>query len=316
MNMNEVFMRRTLFIFYIILISFSMINHSRAAEMTSFDFLRTHIGARPSALAGAFTAISGDIHAMFFNPAGLADIDQRVASTTYLNHVLDIQSGFVGYAQPLKGIGTVAGGIHFIDYGSFDKTDQNGEKYGSFGANSFVLTGSLGRLILPGLLSGINLKYIRSSIDQYSAQAFALDLGLLYQAPFSENLNIGLAVLNLGQSTSAFIKTREDLPLKIAAGFSKKLAHLPLLFNLNLYKFIDDDFQFSAGGEFTLSENLFLRLGYNSIGRDQRVKSDYDAISGFSLGLGFRRNHYHLDYGFSSLGQVGSLNRITFSADF
>ena len=287
-----------------------------AADMAGFNFLRTHVGARPAALAGAFTAIDGDLHAIYFNPAGLASLETRSAGATYLNHVLDIQSGVIVVGQHFENVGTVGIGLNYIDYGSFDKTDKNGEKFGTFGANNIVMTATYGRTLINNISAGIGLKYIRSVIDSYSSQAVAADIGFLYHAHFSENLNIGVSILHLGQSTSAFIDTKEDLPTQIVAGFSKKLAHLPLLFNANIYKYVDDDIQFAIGGEFTISEGLFLRLGYNSLGRDQKVGSDYDSITGFSAGFGFHLKRYQLDYAFSSMGEVGSLNRITFSSSF
>ena len=299
-----------LFIFVLSLISSRPIY---PADMAGFNFLRTHVSARASAMAGAFVAIPGDVHAIYFNPAGLATVNNRVASATYLNHVLDFQSGFVGYAQPFKNYCVMGVGINYMDYGTFDETDNNGEKYGTFGASSFVISTAIGKEFFRGASAGIGFKYIRSEIERYTAQAYAVDVGLFYAVPFTEDLNVALTVSNIGQSTSAFIETKEDVPLKYAAGFSKKLAHLPLLLNVLVYKYVDFDFQFALGGEFTLSPGLFLRLGYNSIGRDQRVEGDLDQVAGASVGFGYQWKQFSLDYSLSSMGEIGSLNRLTFS---
>ncbi|MCI0494935.1 PorV/PorQ family protein [candidate division KSB1 bacterium] len=304
------------FLIIFVVISFTPAQFSYASEMAGFDFLRTQVGARPTAMAGAFVTISNDVNAIYFNPAGIGDIDQKTVSTTYLNHVLDFNSGFIGYAHPVKKLGTLGIGINYIDYGSFDRTNKDGKILGNFGANSFVIAAAIGRPVIPGLLAGANVKYIRSVIDNYAAAAFAIDCGVIYEVPFTENLYIGLALLNVGQETTAFIETKDKLPSQIVAGFSKRLAHLPLLFSFNAYKYVDDDFQFIIGGEFTLSENVFLRLGYNSFGRDQQVEGDLDRVAGASAGLGFQWRQYVFDYSLSSIGEVGSLNRITFSTRF
>lgn len=304
-------------LFSITIILFILIFGSGAiypADMAGFNFLRTDVSARASAMAGAFIAIPGDVHAMHFNPAGMSTITNRVASATYLNHVLDFQSGFVGYAQPFRNYGVLGIGINYMDYGTFNETDNNGEKYGTFGASSFVISTAIGREFFQGASAGIGFKYIRSEIERYTAQAYAFDVGILYAVPFAEELNIAVTVTNIGQSTSAFIETKEDVPLKYAAGFSKKLAHLPLLLNVLVYKYVDFDFQFALGGEFTLSPGLFLRLGYNSIGRDQRVEGDLDQVAGASIGFGYQWKQFSLDYSLSSMGEIGSLNRLTFSA--
>ncbi|MBN2012358.1 PorV/PorQ family protein [candidate division KSB1 bacterium] len=290
-----------------------------AVEPTGFHFLQTNVGARQSALAGAAVAHTGDLHALYYNPAGLATIEGRVGSVTYLKHLIDFQSGFVGYAQSLKQNSVFALGINYIDYGEFDETDSQGEKLGTtFNANTMVLTASYARqAVIENMFVGVSAKYIRSVIQSFSSTAAAVDVGVIYRVPFTEDLDIGLSVLNIGNTMSAFIEEKSKLPQKIVAGFSKQLAHLPLLFNLNGYKVSnDEDFQFVVGGELNVATGVFLRFGFDSIGRDAHVNSDLDKLAGVSAGFGFNRNEYHLDYAISSLGEVGSLNRVSFTYIF
>ena len=289
---------------------------SPSSGTAGYEFLRTHIGARPSAMAGAFISIPGDIHAIYFNPAGLAPISGRMATATYLNHVLDFQSGFVAYTQPIKNIGQIAVGIDYMNYGDFDETDVAGNKLGNFGAGSFAITSSLGRSINEDLMVGVSAKVIYFSIVEYNSTALALDLGAIYKVPFIEDMNIGLGVFNLGQAMTAFMDHKDPLPLNFVLGFSKKLAHLPLVYSVTANKYIDDDIQFNVGGEFTLAEGVFLRVGYNSLGRDLKIGADGDQFAGISMGLGFQWNQMKFDYGLSSFGAIGYLNRATFSYRF
>ena len=289
---------------------------SPSSGTAGYEFLRTHIGARPSAMAGAFISMPGDIHAIYFNPAGLAPISGRMATATYLNHVLDFQSGFVAYTQPIKNIGQIAVGIDYMNYGDFDETDVAGNKLGNFGAGSFAITSSLGRSINEDLMVGVSAKVIYFSIVEYNSTALALDLGAIYKVPFIEDMNIGLGVFNLGQAMTAFMDHKDPLPLNFVLGFSKKLAHLPLVYSVTANKYIDDDIQFNVGGEFTLAEGVFLRVGYNSLGRDLKIGADGDQFAGISMGLGFQWNQMQFDYGLSSFGAIGYLNRATFSYQF
>jgi len=312
-------MKRLSFTFVLIINMAIYLNSTMAGSSSGkagYEFLRTHIGARPAAMAGAFISISGDIHAIYFNPAGLAPISGRLATATYLNHVLDFQSGFIAYTHPLKNIGQLAVGIDYMSYGDFDETDVKGNKIGNFSAGSFAITSSLGRSINENLMAGASAKFIYSSIDDYRSTALALDLGIIYKIPFFEDMNIGCGVFNLGQAMSAFIDTKDPLPLNIVIGLSKKLAHLPLEYCVTANKYIDDDIQINAGGEFTLTEGVFLRLGYNSLGRDMKIGADGDQYAGISLGLGIQWQQIQFDYGLSSFGAIGYLNRATFSYRF
>jgi len=281
-----------------------------------YEFLRTHTGARPSAMAGAFISIPGDIHAIYFNPAGLGSITGKFATATYLNHVLDFQSGFVAYTQALKSLGQVAVGVNYMNYGDFEETDINGNRLGSFGAGSFSVTTSLGRSLNKNILTGVSAKFIHSAIDEYNSSALALDLGIIYKVPFIEDMNIGIGIFNLGYTLTAFMEDKDPLPLNVVLGFSKKLAHLPLEYCVSANKYVDDDIQINVGGEFTLTEGVLLRVGYNSLGRDQKIGADGDQYAGISLGLGIDWKQYEFDYGLSSFGAIGYLNRVTFSYKF
>ncbi|MCG8606466.1 type IX secretion system membrane protein PorP/SprF, partial [bacterium] len=158
-------------------------------------------------------------------------------------------------------------------------------------------------------------KFIRFQIDSFSESAVAADFGAVYTVP-SEQLYVGAGVFNVGTTTSAFIESKDDLPLNFQFGVSKQLEHLPLWVSGALVKYKGDSVDFRIGGEFTLTEQLFLRLGYNSVGQDQQVSTDKDRFAGAAVGLGFKLTKWNIDYSFSSFGEVGSLNRISLVGRF
>ncbi len=274
-----------------------------------FEFLRTFVGARPAAMAGAFIAVPGDIHNIVYNPAGLAALSERQGTVSYLNHLLDFQSGFMAYAQPLYN-GTIALGLNFMNYGQFERMDDTGIKLGEFGANSFVFAVSYSQMIKQGLSLGASGKYIRFQIDDLTETAVAADVGINYSIE-SHKLNIGFGIFNFGKTTSAFVQTKDELPLNFQLGASKELEHLPLFVSGALVLYKGESLDFRLGGEFTLSEPLLLRFGYNSVGQEQKVDTGKDNLAGFSIGLGFKLSTLNFDYSFSSFGEVGALNRIT-----
>ncbi len=279
-----------------------------------YDFLRTSVGARPAAMGGSFVAVAGDIHSVFYNPAGMSFIRERQGTLSYLNHLLDFQSGFLGYAQPVAK-GTLGAAINFYDFGDFDGRDANNEPTGNFGATGLVFSGGYSQELVKNVSVGGTGKYIRFQIDDFTQTAVALDAGLMISLP-GERMTIGASVLNLGSTTSAFINSKDDLPVSFQAGVSKALEHLPVMVTGTVVKFRGDGLDFRFGGEITLSEQLVARLGYDSIGRDQQVDSNKDRFAGVSFGLGFKVNKFNIDYSLSSFGEVGSLNRFTLVGRF
>jgi hypothetical protein len=286
-----------------------------SAEPTGYAFLRVPVGARPAAMGASFLAVSRDVHAIYFNPAGIADLSARSGAFGYLNHILDIQSFFGAYVHP-HSRGCYGLAINYTDYGEFTRTNELGEEKGTFSANTVVAYLSYSQVRAEKLLLGVNVKLIRSQLDRFSSDAFAVDLGVIYHSTIMGNLTFAGGIFNLGRARSGFIQTKEKLPLNFQIGISKQLAHLPLLYSLTLIRYEDDDLQFRAGGEFTLSKALFLRLGYDTVGSDQKVGTDRDRFAGLSFGLGFVIKDYTLDYSLSSFGEVGNLNRLSFSMTF
>jgi len=313
----DMYKRITISFLILLMMLFSLpIIAGESSGEAGYHFLRTHSGARPSAMAGAFISITGDIQSIYFNPAGLAEMKGRVASATYLNHILDFQSGLIAYGMPLKNLGNMAVSLNYMNYGELNETDSQGNELGTFSAGSFYLTSALSRKLNDNLMVGGSVKFIHSSIATYNSSAVAMDLGLIYHVPFIDDFTVGLGVFNLGTAISAFADTKDPLPLNFVLGFSKPLAHLPLEYCVSINKYVDDDIQVNVGGEFTISKEIYLRLGYNSLGRNQKIGGEGDQFSGVSAGLGFVWQNYSLDYSLSSYGAIGYLNRLSFSYTF
>jgi len=294
-----------------------------AAGPTGYDFLRTNVGARPAALGGAFLAITGDVHSVYYNPAALATLSSRQLTFSYLNYFLDFQSGFVAYGFQVPKIGYFGVGSHYLNYGEFKRADELGNENGTFGAGSLVLMTDYATQLAPNFYIGVGFKFIHATIAEYNSSAVASDFGLIYHFP-AQQLSVGFGIFNAGTVTDAFVKSKDELPLNYRLGVSKQLAHLPLQVCVEGYQYRNEDYQFIVGGEFTLMPFLFLRLSYNSIGREQRSgqSGNADRYAGLSIGLGvamekaalFQQKFWSrlsFDYSYTSAGAVGTLNRVS-----
>lgn len=308
--MSKSFFRKLIPVFFVCMLPTFLF----AQNPVGYNFLRTLVGARASSMGGAFMAIPGDIYNVYYNPAGLAALNKRQGTLTYLNHLLDFQSGFLAYGQPFLN-GTIAVGVHYFDYGNFEGKDENNNPTSDFGSNSWTFSVGYSQYVIKGLSLGASGKFINFKIAEFSENALAVDLAAIYSIE-SEALHFGLGVFNVGTTTTAFIDTKDDLPMSVQFGASKQLEHLPLLVSAALIKYKGESLDFRFGGELNLTDELFLRLGYNSVGQDQKVDSGKDQLAGVSLGLGFKLSQFNLDYSFSSFGEVGSLNRLSLTGRF
>ncbi|MEO8398966.1 MAG: type IX secretion system protein PorQ [Ignavibacteriaceae bacterium] len=306
-------------LFSFLVISFLILISNTISAQNTYEFMRLDMSARAGALGGTFVANHDDPNVIFYNPAGLKLLEESPISFSFFKHLLDINLASLSYSTELKGIGRVGGGIKYINYGTFQGATEDGLKTNEFGAGEIAFILGYANELDENFYYGVNAEFIYSSIEEHSSSAIGLDLGLHYNIPSSE-ANIGFSILNLGTQLSSYINTKEDLPLDVMFGASKKLEHLPLRLSLDFHRLNKDrdDFvsrlkAFTVGAEFILSKALRLRLGYDNEKRTELKIGSFAGIAGFNAGLGIAISDYNFDYGFSSMGLIGALHRISIS---
>ncbi len=283
----------------------------------TFEFLRVDMSARAAALGGTFVSNSDDPNVIFYNPAGLNLLNDNPISFSFVKHLMDINLASLSYSTQFEDWGRFGGAVKYINYGSFTEADEFGNRGGEFGVGEVAFIVGYANSLDQNFNYGANLKFIYSKIADRSATGLGLDLGLNYIVPEQE-LSVGFSIMNVGTQLSSYYETKEELPLDIAIGVSKKLQHLPLRLSLDFHKLNQDrdDFiqrfkAFSVGAEFTLSKVLRLRFGYDNEKRSDLKIGSSAGIAGFNAGLGALISNYTFDYGFSSMGLIGALHRVT-----
>ncbi len=295
----------------------------RAFGQSVYQFLDLNVSAKEASLAGSALAMTDDPSAFYYNPALSVSSKNRAVTFGYLKHVLDINGGYVFSTFHLPKKGYFGVGIGYLNYGSFAKTDEAGNQFGTFSAGDGVLTLNYSNYLARDLSYGLNLKGIYSSIDTYSSSAIAIDAGLYYYFP-DELLGIGFSVVNAGQQLSTYDGLREPLPFDVRLGISKQLEHLPLILNVAFERLGDPSLSlpdklraFVIGGEFLLSENFHVRIGYNNLEHQQMKIGLNSGIEGLSFGVGIKFLGYGFDYSYSSWGpKIGGLHRINLTTSF
>ncbi len=289
------------------------------ATNTVFNFLRTDISARPGALAGTFMAVTDDPSTLFYNPAAIGTLSEARLSASFFKNLLDVNAGSVIYGQSLGDDGSFAAGVIYQNYGSFSETDEVGNVLGSFTASDLAMEVGYANTLDNNLYYGLGVKFIYSSLAGATSTAIAADAGLFYTIPESR-VAFGVSIRNAGAQLSTYMGVKEELPLDVAVGMSVVPKGLPLLLNVGFHKlnqdvdtFAERFRSFTVGGEFTLSRVLQLRVGYDNEQRRDLVLGSTSGLTGFSIGLGVNVDRYRVDYALSSLGNIGSLHRVSIS---
>ncbi len=294
-----------------------------AFSQSVYQFLDLNVSAREASLAGSALAMTDDPSGFYYNPALSVSSKNRAVTFGFLKHVLDINGGYVFSTFQFPKVGYFGAGVGYLSYGSFARTDEAGNQYGTFTAGDGVLTLNYSNYLGKNLSYGLNLKGIYSSIDTYNSSAIAIDAGLYYYLP-DELLGIGFAVVNAGQQISSYDGLKEPLPFDVRLGISKQLEHLPLIVNLAFQRLGDPNLNladklraFVIGGEFLLSQNFHVRIGYNNLEHQQMKIGVTSGIEGLSFGVGLKFLGYEFDYSYSSWGpKIGGLHRVNVTTSF
>lgn len=163
------------------------------------NFLKIGVGSRAEAMGGAFVAQVDDITSLYWNPAGLARMQNSEIGIARTDWILDINHIFVGAGLKLGDFGTVAASVSALTMGDFEQTtarspDGTGLK---FGASDLAIGVAFARSLTDRFTVGVHAKYIREEVSSMTANTFAIDLGSQYITGF-RGLTIGMSISNFG----------------------------------------------------------------------------------------------------------------------
>lgn len=174
---------------------------------TTANFLEIGYGSAGSAMGDAYVSVVNDLSAIYWNPAGLSYMNKNEAQFSYQPWIADISTAFVGAGYNIQGMGTFALGIFQIGYGDMDVTtlemqEGTGEK---FKAGDYAITFSYARKLAQWFGFGASLKYVNSQIWHTSANAFAVDLGVIVNTHFfspggerENGMKLAMSISNYG----------------------------------------------------------------------------------------------------------------------
>ena len=316
------------FLFPLILVG--TISFGQVGGKSIYQFLNLVTSPRQSALGGkVITIYDADVNQGLFNPATINDKMDNHLSINYGSLFGEVTYGTAAYAYTYdRHLQTFHAGVNYVNYGSFAGYDENGNETAEFTGSEMALSfGYAYNIPYSDIYVGANAKLISSTLESYNSFGGAIDLGALYVDDYND-INIALAIRNIGTQFTTYAGTHEKLPLEIIAGISQQLEHVPLRWHLTLENLQQWNVAFSnparaegnidggstpekvgflnnalrhviVGAELFPEKAFNLRLGYNfRRGEELRIEEQRN-FSGISLGFGLRFNKIKFDYSYS-----------------
>ena len=278
---------------------------------TAADFLNIGLGARSAGLGGAYSAISTDANASYWNPAGLAELSAGEVTFGHFSWYQDISLNHGSFAHRINDSVSMAASLTFLGYGDIEAFEIDGSASGD-NISAYDWSGALsfGYRVTDNISIGVTGQFINQKLDDVSGTAFAADLGLRFS---TELISVGAVVANLG-SGMTFDDVKEDLPALARFGVAVRPFGETILTSVEIETQAHGETVWRQGVELGFSNQYYLRSGYNYYpGQDDRSLG-----SGIALGAGLKYSNVRLDYAFTPGEKYSSedLHRISIAWQF
>lgn len=300
------------------------------------EFLNLGLGARSYGMGGAFTSLADDATSFYWNPAGAVQLEKKTIffmhSTQYKDLMTYDGATFIlpgKSAEKALSIGILYLNIPdiFDTRNAWKDTDNDGipdtdeidyTKITKFNDNEIALflNGAIKKR--DNLFVGFNVKYLRKSFAEYSANGLGVDFGLVY-VPI-QRIRLGI---NLKDITGAFLLwntgKKEFIYPKIRTGATVIL---------NFFFITESQVNLSMDAEIRGDHRLLSsQVSYKSINADLylgmeywfkkivalRIGSDCGALS---TGLGLSYKGINIDYAVLTNDELNNSQRLSGSVTF
>ena len=280
------------------------------AGTRAMTFLKIGVGAEAMSMGESQVAATDDLYASYWNPAGLARLQQPQLALMHNEWFAGINHEFVGFALPLKGAGTLGASVSFLSFGELQGRDREGNETTIFRPYDVALILSYARGFGSSLAFGVNAKFLREQIADESGTGIAFDLGGLYNFPETP-LSLGFNAQHVGPRVK-FVEEAFGLPFTFRLGAAYRLWNDAFILTTDIIRPSDNDIAVGVGAGYTIGNILQLRTGYKyKIGGN-----DLGAISGLTGGFGLTLLRFQIDYALVPFGVLGLTHRFSLVANF
>jgi hypothetical protein len=269
-------------------------------------FLLLPIGGRATALGQAGIADGGHSEAAFWNPAGLALLEETELAVHHAVTFASNNTALSGYF-PVQRLGVVGLSAYLVDFGSQEISFGPDLPGGRISPKGIELLASYATTIASHLAVGLNYKFIQfrqdcsgdcGSFRTVVGTTHAIDVGMQYGFA-NDALRLGLALQHAGFKLQLENEGQADaLPTRLEFGVAYRVM-LPQPAGVD--EALDARILFDIHDEWGDPQNADARVGIElGYGDLIRLRSGYAFLQsegrGPSVGLGMRLGRFAFDF--------------------
>lgn len=314
-------------------------NNTKKAQ-TGMKFLSASLDPRAAAIGGAVTTLELRSVSMFYNPAGMAHMEEfGHFSAGLMQWIADINYNQASVAlRPSDGrFGTVGLQVMHVDYGDLEGTiradnERGYETTGNFSPTALALGLGYAYPVTDRVSVGGNIKYVVQDLGSSVMDAegttksnrlgtTAYDFGIRYDTQY-RGVVFAMSARNFSPAVT-YEQESFELPLELSVGLSSDLMDVTnaspaisenhsLMMSVNGVTTRDFSERMRFGGEYTFMDTFSIRGGYAIPG------TDYE--EGLSLGAGLQLSAGDIDlgadYAYTRFDVFGDVNRVALNVGF
>ena len=308
---------------------------------TAGQFLKVDIGPRAIGMGGAFVATADDITGLYWNPAGIARNYSAEAVFNHVNWFADINLDYAAASVYINGLGSLGAFVNVLSMDDMTvRTVEMPEGTGEIFTYSGLALGlSYARELTDNFSIGFNVKYVRESIWNSTAQGFAIDVGTLYRIPILNEFRLASSISNFGSkmrlegrdlrstlvvgsidgnlvNTDVTLDSY-DLPLMFRVGIATdvlKADDMRLTVGVDAIHPNDHTEYLNTGVECAWNEMLFIRGGYKAL-FESEGEQQYTLGAGINYDLGGVMK-VRIDYAYEKFGRLKDVQYLSLGVKF
>ena len=330
------------FLLMFILTQYGFAQENKKLAQTGFQFLSVVSDAHGAAMADALTSLQVGSSALFFNPAGMAEMNTFFDVSASTNKwIADItHTTFSAAFNPYEGkYGIIGLSAQYVDYGEFYGTvvnsasQQGYDDTGIFKLSALALGLGYAKQISDRFSIGGQVKWVRQDLGETTIPVnirvdstsvggervadttttsnklspFVFDFGTQFKTGI-KSLVFGMSIRNFSKEVQ-YAEEGFQAPLTFTLGISMNVMDLvgELPFEQSLYVSVD------ASHYRDHPEQIKIGLDYrimNMISIRGGYASNNDE-NDFTFGLGFTQFGFTLDYAYTPFGVFNNVQRFT-----
>ena len=311
--------------------------------------LKQPVGARDLGMAGANLAYTKGIDALYWNPAGLSNMESGFqAAFSRVKIFNDIAINYFGLGVDFGNLGTLGFDIKTFDFGNIPLTTQE-DMDGTSGATFSPTWGTIGLTYANKLTNsiqvGVKVKFLYESLPRVGGSAVAFDLGIQYKdiggikgfafAVLMKNIGSNMKYEGSALTTKVVdpvtgvtkyyekVASSDQLPAFISLGLAYKmdLAETSDLLFTGLFQNNNVEYDmFKLGVEYANENDIVpfaVRAGY-IIGNN--IPDDYTQLYTYTFGAGIKKKLGNtllgIDYAYRNDAMFSANNMFTIYVGF